>query len=243
MRLYSYILLAIVTVFFLAACAGGGRGTGEAAASDERMSFSQADEGALGARIPAEEMESVSENQRIFADVESEDPVDAGRSGNAEETEEVDATETSVEPTEDEVVSEAETAGDAPEGAAGLAPAAGGVAGNGDDSGIEMIPEGWPYDIPIMEGFTVRYGASDENGLRVGATGEVELDEVKEFYQGLSGWNLATERDRSGVETHNDIGEWRRSIFVITHGDESLTVNVLELDGKTSIDLLYNRIQ
>jgi hypothetical protein len=105
-----------------------------------------------------------------------------------------------------------------------------------------MIPEGWPYYIPIMEGFTVRYGASDENGLRVGASGEVGMDEVKEFYQALPDWHLATERDRSGNETRNNIGEWVSSIFVITRGDESLTVNIFQLEGMTSIDLLYNRL-
>jgi len=251
MRYYIFIVLAIATSLVLSACSGGGRGVQREYSSDRGASFFHAGGESAPSEAPrvpedqdVENSDAVREELRSLGYIQGDDArSDAEPAEELEEVEEdIDATEVSVVPTEDEFSPDTgsdTTAG----GLVQLAPAIGGLADESAASDLEMIPEGWPYYIPIMEGFIVRYGASDENGLRVGATGDSGIDAVKEFYQGLSDWNVATERDRSGNETRNNVGEWLSSIFVITRGDESLTVNVFQLDGKTSIDLLYDRIQ
>jgi hypothetical protein len=50
-------------------------------------------------------------------------------------------------------------------------------------------PQGWPADVPIMQGFTVVNGAvSSQQMLSVFAKGTVSLDDVSNFYSTLSGW-------------------------------------------------------
>ncbi len=106
-------------------------------------------------------------------------------------------------------------------------------------SGAELIPEGWPEYIPIMSGFTVRFGGSDEHGMRVGATGTAPLAEVRDYYLGLPDWRLGTERVQEGESVDTNSEGAKGVLLIITRGEESLTINIFENDGRTSFQLFY----
>jgi len=107
-------------------------------------------------------------------------------------------------------------------------------------SGQELIPEGWPDYVPIMSGFAVRFGASDENGLRVVATGVASTQEVREFYQSLPGWKVGSETAAGtvGGESEDDPAYVE---FTITMGDESVAVRIIKGEERTTFQLQYTR--
>ncbi len=112
-----------------------------------------------------------------------------------------------------------------------------------DESGESVVtitkemPEGWPEDVPLMEGFTLQGGAtaaeSDEHreGLVVNAKGDVPLADVEAFYGDLPGWT------RVNVPT----GTMGQDVLlvVLERGEEHLNVTAQVTDEGTELQMLY----
>jgi hypothetical protein len=100
---------------------------------------------------------------------------------------------------------------------------------------IGDIPENWPEDIPIMEGFSVVNGQESSQGMMaILLTGAVPVDDVFKFYSSLEGW----QKDPNVpwvVDGPNRTIKLVRSL-------ENLSVNIYENQGKTQLSLTYYTI-
>ena len=111
-----------------------------------------------------------------------------------------------------------------------------------DDEGSSLtvrteLPEHWPEDIPIMDGFTVVSSSEVEDpgrgmAINVGATGDATPEEVVDFYtNNLPGWNL----QGSMTQTMGDTA----SIMIFERDDEMLNVSyVLESEDGPDQNML-----
>ena len=111
-----------------------------------------------------------------------------------------------------------------------------GLSATGDSSGVTStttgLPEGWPQDVPIMEGFTIRLGRIDAQGMMsVSATGNVSLDDVVNFYSNLQGW----EKDPNVPW----VIEGPSRMLKLVSGTENLSVTVYERQNQTELTLTY----
>jgi len=74
-----------------------------------------------------------------------------------------------------------------------------GGTGEGVDTSGEL-PAGWPDDVPIMRGFTIKTTEtypdteSESDAFIVWASGHVSVDEAGEFYSSLPGWEIQSGR-------------------------------------------------
>lgn len=102
----------------------------------------------------------------------------------------------------------------------------------------ESLPEAWPADVPIMEGFTIMGAWSTEDegegeiGMSVGAEGDVPIADVEEFYSALPGWERAPKLMITG-------GEGEMVNFTLTKDETALTVNAVRQEGETILTLAY----
>jgi hypothetical protein len=111
-----------------------------------------------------------------------------------------------------------------------------GLSATGDSSGVTStttgLPDGWPQDVPVMEGFTIRLGKIDAQGMMsVSATGDVSLDDVVNFYSNLQGW----EKDPNVPW----VTEGPSRMLKLIRGSENLVVNVFERQNQTELTLTY----
>lgn len=86
------------------------------------------------------------------------------------------------------------------------------------------VPEGWPRDVPVMEGFTilqVTRGESDgvqSSEMTIMAQGDAPFDEIIGFYTTLEGWDSGGEQ---GMVVSDD-----ESFFIsITKGGDIIMIN------------------
>jgi hypothetical protein len=102
------------------------------------------------------------------------------------------------------------------------------------------LPQGWPEDVPVMEGFTILNVTYDEKdgimtgGITVSAQGNASFDEIIGFYTHLEGWSSTSE---NSMVTSDEKG-----FFVsTTKGPSLLMVNGAnqEADGSVGIVLTY----
>lgn len=81
-----------------------------------------------------------------------------------------------------------------------------------DDAGSSLtvrteLPENWPDDIPIMDGFTIVSSSEVEDpdrgmAINVGASGDATPEEVVDFYSNnLPGWNLQSSMTQQMAQT------------------------------------------
>ena len=60
------------------------------------------------------------------------------------------------------------------------------------------LPDGWPTDIPIMKGFTITVSMNKgSEGLKVGASGQVPVEDTLNYYKALPGWTLVSSSSTS----------------------------------------------
>jgi hypothetical protein len=102
------------------------------------------------------------------------------------------------------------------------------------------LPQGWPVDVPIMDGFTilqVTYGEpinGNPGEIDVSAQGNATFDEIISFYQNIPGWQSS---GGNAMATQDEKG-----FFVsIVKGDELLMVNgrFEEALGQVAVDFKY----
>lgn len=97
------------------------------------------------------------------------------------------------------------------------------------------LPEGWPADVPVMEGFEVVVSRRDTHGMmQVLSRGEASLDDVFSFYSALSGWT----KDPN-VPWVTDAPNHR--MLKLLRGNENLSINVVSNAGRTELTLVYWR--
>ncbi len=99
------------------------------------------------------------------------------------------------------------------------------------------IPEGWPDDIPIMDGFEARSsmethgGEAADNSLVLAVEGDAEVKDVIEFYENLPGWS----KKDGGIVMMSDVfGQ-----TILSKGDSTLSVQITKNDESTAIILIY----
>lgn len=102
----------------------------------------------------------------------------------------------------------------------------------------ELIPDGWPEYVPIMEGFKVNIGSQSRSVLTLVAFGEQPLDDVKEFYLNLPEWEL-TEDPRIIERSEDDDTISDEEIYIFSRGYEMLMFKVYENEEQTVINLMY----
>jgi hypothetical protein len=94
------------------------------------------------------------------------------------------------------------------------------------------LPENWPADIPIMEGFEVKMGMVNPQGWKSAtAVGTVPADDVMNFYGALKGW----QKDPNVPW----ITKGPNRTLKLIRGKENLSANVNVRDGKTQLTLTY----
>jgi hypothetical protein len=129
------------------------------------------------------------------------------------------------------------------EGSAGdenprLIPTTGTISNDSRSPEDEMIPDGWPESVPIMEGFKVNIGSRNHSILTIVAYGDSTVDEVKDFYMNLPEWEL--QDDPETVETNGeDGGTVEEEIYIFNKGFEILKFKVFESEGQTVLNLMY----
>ncbi len=105
--------------------------------------------------------------------------------------------------------------------------------------GHELIPEGWPESLPVMEEFTVKYSGADETGMQVVAFGQLSSEEVTAFYTQIPEWELIghiTPR----IDEQEETGEsWLTWIIELEREGETATVNIIDNEEERILQLLY----
>ena len=101
------------------------------------------------------------------------------------------------------------------------------------------LPEGWPEDIPIMEGLMIRHGntvmdAAGVEIMMVLASGNIPPEEIADFYRDLPGWQV-TEDSPDSENGAESIG------FMTLRDQEELNVVVAREEETTSLTLVYTR--
>jgi len=105
--------------------------------------------------------------------------------------------------------------------------------------GTGLIPRQWPVDVSLMPGFEVKYGASDSAGQRLVAFGVAPVEEVREYYKGLEGWESDGDFDPE-IEMDEESGiETIRLLVVLNKDNNTLTIDIVENPEETLILLLY----
>lgn len=114
-----------------------------------------------------------------------------------------------------------------------------------DESGTVMtmteeLPDNWPEDVPIMEGYTV-IGSSafedpaNELAMSITASGDAPTDEVADFYENnLPGWTL----DNKMTQT----GEQKSTVMLFSRDGEQLSISFVEDsldDEQNSLTIVY----
>ena len=119
-----------------------------------------------------------------------------------------------------------------------LIPSTGTISNGSRSLEDEMIPDGWPESVPIMEGFKVNIGSRSNSILTIVAYGDSTVDEVKEFYMNLPDWEL--QDDPEVVSTNGEDGETiEEEIYIFNKGSEKLMFKVYESEGQTVLNLMY----
>ena len=116
-------------------------------------------------------------------------------------------------------------------GTGGGASQSGGTSPTGVD-----LPENWPSDVPIMDGFVLTVSMDKgEEGLVVGATGEVPVSETADFYKSLKGWAVLSDSSTNpgGSRVARDI--------VLNQGSLTLNVHIEEAGRSTRLDITVTR--
>ncbi|MCX6646142.1 MAG: hypothetical protein NTY09_07285 [bacterium] len=102
------------------------------------------------------------------------------------------------------------------------------------------LPQGWPAEVPIMDGFTILQVTYDEsvNGnpgeIVVNAQGNATFDEIISFYQNIPGWTSTGGNAMSAKD--------EKGFFVsIVKGNQLLMINgkIEEALGQTGVDFKY----
>ena len=101
----------------------------------------------------------------------------------------------------------------------------------------EMIPDGWPEYVPIMDGFRVNIGSRNNDILTIVAYGDEPIDAVREFYLNLPEWELTVEPDSAGANSEGEAGD--EEIYIFSRGNEKLMFKVFENEGQTGVNLMY----
>ena len=115
---------------------------------------------------------------------------------------------------------------------------------NATDTGSDLIPEGWPEYVPIMEGFNVRYAGSDEAGMQVVAMSrEIPSEDVELYYRQLEGWETEPPRVAPRAQTGPGGEAPEDAIsFQLTREHEILTVNIVKGQQETILQLMYTTL-
>jgi len=94
------------------------------------------------------------------------------------------------------------------------------------------LPENWPADIPVMEGFEIKIGSVNPQGWKSAlAVGTVPADEVMNFYGVLKGWQKDPNVPWISKGPH-------RTMKMI-RGKENLLININERESRTELTLTY----
>jgi len=109
--------------------------------------------------------------------------------------------------------------------------------GGSPGTGVRL-PDGWPADVPIMEGFTLTVSMDKGNGgLVVGAVGDVPVRDTAEFYSKLPGWEVVSDSiTRPG-------GSRIGRTIVSTSNTGTLTVYIESAEKGTQLNLTFTRAQ
>lgn len=100
------------------------------------------------------------------------------------------------------------------------------------------LPEGWPEDVPIMEGFTILEARVVEsrndrsNRIDVTVQGDATFEEIIEFYRSLPGWSYSG--DNASLVQNEDgfyisIVKGRDMLMIQGRFEEAIGQNVLVL--------------
>lgn len=103
------------------------------------------------------------------------------------------------------------------------------------------LPDGWPDDIPIMEGFVLREAVMEtdpdtgQTAMVVQAVGYVSNELVEAYYKNLPGWEFAPEIDmgRLGARISDTV------VIVGFQGDRSFNASIVTIDADTMLSLTY----
>jgi hypothetical protein len=135
---------------------------------------------------------------------------------------------------------EVETVEEKPSVAPALVPSVGSSDSSGTSGNEDLLPEGWPEYVPIMEGFQVNITSRNNETMNVVAFGKVPLDEVREFYLNLPEWELVEEPEviDSTPDDNTDNGE---EAYIFNRGTEKLMIKLWEdnENDRTIINLIY----
>lgn len=103
----------------------------------------------------------------------------------------------------------------------------------------ELIPLGWPDYLPIIVDFNITYTGQVQSEMYVIAFGEGPVDDVREFYMNLPGWELSPlpEPLQGDQDTEN---EKEDELFYFVHGDEAFVFSVYTVNEKTRLNLMYS---
>lgn len=104
-----------------------------------------------------------------------------------------------------------------------------------------QLPENWPDDIPIMDGFVLKEVTTEvdpdtgKEVIVIQAIGRVNNEDAEDFYKNLPGWELAPEIDlgRLGVRISDTV------VILGFDGDRTFNANIVTIDGETTLALTY----
>jgi len=241
MRTPLYILCILLVVLFTVACASQSNRTvmreSSGIASDQETSSSP--DGAIGSDSNG--------NMRDVMNYEVRDEdADAVTSGpDSEEPESGESTDSTEESDDSSGDDDEENTGDAVDDEPvddDSESVSDSLASRGS---YELIPEGWPDYIPLIDGLTIRYSGSDEAGMQLVAIGPVPQEDVESFYRNLPDWELEPPRlvpdTREAPSDEEDVVT--TTSFQLTREEELLTVILVQNEDETILQLMYAKLE